>query len=135
MDESHFDIKGVRKVQGVGPRGQRVQAVTNKDHKERFSITLLTSLSSEPVFLEVRENTNTQLDFLHFICMCVAQNKLCAGDYLICDNASIHGAQATEEQLQELQVLVGFKIVYLPTYSPEVCCQFINQLSFIVSIA
>jgi len=120
LDESHVDIRGIRRVQGIGPRGQRVVAPTSKDHKERFSVTLLTSLSDDPIYLEIRENTNTQLDFLHFLCLCIAEGKLGQGDFLICDNASIHAAQGIENELQELQQLGGFKIIYLPTYSPEV---------------
>lgn len=41
------------------------------------------------------------------------------GDTLILDNASIHTARDVQPLLRALGVAVGFRIVRLPTYSPE----------------
>jgi transposase len=42
-----------------------------------------------------------------------------AGDYLICDNARIHGAADTFEILTGILNMAGVELVYLPPYSPE----------------
>jgi hypothetical protein len=60
--------------------------------------------------------TNDQLDFIHFVC---EAGCLGAGDYLICDNAQIHGAANTFEILTEILKMAGVELVYLPSYSPE----------------
>ena len=42
-----------------------------------------------------------------------------AGDFFICDNASIHKAEEIAEPLSDLLSNNGIRLVFLPTYSPE----------------
>ena len=41
------------------------------------------------------------------------------GDFLICDNAKVHGGLDTIAELYGLLQAVGVILIYLPTYSPE----------------
>jgi len=42
-----------------------------------------------------------------------------AGDYLIVDNACVHGGAETIEVLLEILKQVGVQLIFLPKYSPE----------------
>jgi len=79
----------------------------------------LVEISNDPLFLTLKSNTNDQFDFISFVAEACEKGKLSSGDYLICDNARIHKARATADLLQQLCDSFGFKVVYLPTYSPE----------------
>ena len=59
----------------VGRRGVRILAPTKRNHRIRYSVTLLTSLSDTPLYLKIREKTNTQFDFAEFILNCVKHNR------------------------------------------------------------
>ena len=50
---------------------------------------------------------------------CDFGGALVPGDYLICDNASVHWAQATMDALDDLLSTAKIKMRFLPTYSPE----------------
>jgi len=41
--------------------------------------------------MDVRENSNTQFDFLEFVLKAILSDRLVRGDYLIVDNAAVHG--------------------------------------------
>jgi len=41
------------------------------------------------------------------------------GDYLVCDNASVHTGGDMRPLLETLMDIKGIRLVYLPTYSPE----------------
>jgi transposase len=66
-----------------------------------------------------RTESNDQLDFLHFIVKAIDAGYLVHRDFLVCDNACIHGAAATFEVLIGILEMAGIKIMYLPAYSPE----------------
>jgi len=51
--------------------------------------------------------------------MAIEAGYLRDGDYLVCDNASIHGALDTFEILMGILQMIGVQLVYLPPYSPE----------------
>lgn len=94
---------------------------------ESFSVTLLTSLSHEiPVFISLRNNSNNQSDFFNFLCEAIQADYLKKDDILILDNSAVHKCKLIKEEMDELLALVGFKIVFLPTYSPEVCIFFLK---------
>lgn len=42
-----------------------------------------------------------------------------AGDILICDNATIHTAADAMSMMEEILRTADIKLVFLPTYSPE----------------
>lgn len=71
------------------------------------------------IFFDIRQESNTCLDFVEFILAAINQQYIKQGDILIMDNASVHSGEdcfiEVLELLEELQVDVR----YLPTYSPE----------------
>jgi len=69
--------------------------------------------------IDIREESNSQWDFLNFIVECVEHNLLERGDYLILDNASIHKGRESSPALKSLLDVAGIHLVYLPAYSPE----------------
>lgn len=105
--------------QGVGFVGQKVYAVSKRNIQERYSMTLLTSFIGTPCFIEFRNESNTQFDFLTFIMQAIEGEYIKQGDILVFDNASVHCGREIKELLQGLQNLVGFSLKLLPTYSPE----------------
>ena len=93
---------------------------TNASLASTYSLTVLTTLSEErPVIATLRKDSNTQWDFLLFLTYCIYQEYLCEGDYLIMDNATIHVGEDLFEVIELLIKAVGVKLVFLPTYSPE----------------
>lgn len=120
LDESHFDGRGTQCKFGRGPINQRVIGNSNLELSERCSLTLITSLvHTKPYFVEYRDASNCQEDFLFFILRAILAGYLVPGDILICDNASIHHGQDTISQVQDLLDSVGISFVSLPTFSPE----------------
>jgi len=81
-----------------------------------------TSLSNphEPIVLsDVRSGTNSAIDFFELVVQLLANGSLVAGDIFICDNASIHKAEEISEALSDVLSSNGVRLVFLPTYSPE----------------
>jgi transposase len=70
-------------------------------------------------YISGRTESNAQEDFFKFVVECVQGGYLTQGDTLVCDNASVHGGSETLETLLQYLKLKGVKLVYLPTYSPE----------------
>ena len=80
----------------------------------------MTTLSGTvPVVVDLREDSNNQYDFLAFLTYLVECNHLTAGDYLICDNATVHAGSATIDLILQLLASAGVTLVFLPAYSPE----------------
>jgi hypothetical protein len=70
LDEAHFESKGLQRAQGVAPIGEKCIVVDRETKKERFSVTLLTSIDVETqnhIFLDMRKESNTAEDFLECI--------------------------------------------------------------------
>ena len=86
-----------------------------------LSATALIGLSNQdhPVFLDVREESNTAQDFCTFISLALAAGFFEAGDFLVYDNAKVHFASNTREELEGLLNEANVNFVALPTYSPE----------------
>jgi transposase len=104
----------------LGPVNTRVYSVVSGDLNLSYSLTILTSLTnSHPVACSIREDTNNQHDFVDFVIQAVEAGYLTSGDYLILDNARIHGAKESKELLFAFLKAAGIQIYYLPTYSPE----------------
>lgn len=88
----------------------------------------MTSLShADPIFLSVpRKESNTAQDFLDFVYSIVESGALCEGDIFLCDNASVHWARETADELSALLDVANVRLVFLPTYSPELNpCEFV----------
>jgi len=120
LDESHIVSKQLHNRKVLGLRNHRTYARAQTIHETSASLTILTSLDpTEPVYMSYREETNTGHDFLDFVIDCCLVGKLVAGDYLILDNAAIHGSMATWNMLQLVLQVFGVNLRFLPAYSPE----------------
>ena len=113
---------------------------------ETFSVTMMLSLNPEdtlPFSFDLRKESNSQWDFLQFICDLIELDKLVAGDFLIVyvrqseegsrvqreniiililflrDNASVHTGSDAFPQLMALLNVAGVCLVFLLKYSPE----------------
>ena len=72
-------------------------------HAEWINTTILTSIDDrdEPLTIRFRLSTNNQYDFRNFIAYCVSQGVLRCGDTLVMDNARIHKARDTFQEIQQ----------------------------------
>ena len=71
------------------------------------------------IFISARNESNTQVDFLKFLVDAIDEKYLKRGDFVVCDNASIHGGEETLELLLEYLQVNEVTLIYLPAYSPE----------------
>jgi len=110
---------GLTYAQVFTPIGTRHTIPVSGHHEHSYNVTLILSLSDDPVFVNIKRNTNNQYDFLAFVAEACERNILGEGDYLILDNAQIHKARSTRDAMLQLENSYGFKLVFLPTYSPE----------------
>lgn len=80
----------------------------------------MTTLSgSLPVVYDIREESNTQFDFLNYLCALIEGNHLISGDWVVCDNAAVHVAGETLDAIFALLGAYDIRLLFLPTYSPE----------------
>jgi hypothetical protein len=121
VDEVSFVSRNLRKKQVLGPVNQKVILVDHTDLSESYTATALINLAipSNPLFISVRKDTNSQADFLLFIIAAIESENLVAGDFLVLDNASVHGAYDTWNTLKQILDAAQVNIVFLPMYSPE----------------
>ena len=121
LDECHFVSKDSYCTYVHCKRGTNVILLNLPRLDQSFSLTFLTNLAnvSMPFFVSVRENSNSQWDFVEFITSAILAGSLSPGDFLICDNASIHWAQDSWDALDQLLGAAQIKMFFLPTYSPE----------------
>ena len=104
----------------IGPIGQKVIVTKCSIPKETYSVSCLIGLHNERhLFISSKKNSNNQYDFVDFLMEAIENQYLEAGDFLILDNASVHGASDTIDLLHNLLTNFNINLVYLPTYSPE----------------
>jgi transposase len=86
-----------------------------------YTITLLSDITSKYGYYigEPRSFSNTSMDFFRFVVDLIDKKHLVDGDYFIVDNASIHHAIDISAQLSLLLNTFNIRLVFLPTYSPE----------------
>ena len=72
-----------------------------------------------PIFIDIREDSNSQHDFERFIISAIDSNYLQPGDYLIMDNATVHTAEDTIVGIAKTFREKNISVYLLPTYSPE----------------
>jgi len=67
-------------------------------------VTILTKLTDlhHPILVDLREESNTQWDFLSVIKYALDSGFLQNGDILVVDNACVHGGAETLEVLLQL---------------------------------
>jgi len=124
LDEAHFTARNLAQRRALSKAGEPVIVCNFRNLRTTFSVTMVTRFAPidaivPPVVMDIREESNTQWDFLQFIAECIQYNLLERGDYLILDNASIHGGSESLPALNSLLVAAGIQMVYLPAYSPE----------------
>eukprot|EP01121_Diplochlamys_sp_Union-15-3_P007336 TRINITY_DN1854_c0_g1_i1.p1 TRINITY_DN1854_c0_g1~~TRINITY_DN1854_c0_g1_i1.p1 ORF type:complete len:202 (+),score=10.77 TRINITY_DN1854_c0_g1_i1:158-763(+) len=130
LDESHFTPKQLRRHTKVYSFASQQKCLPVKLlHRKAFSLTLLTCLTDKvPFTIDIREDSNNQVDFLKFIKYCVSSGGLKTGNVLILDNASIHGGLETYDSLMKVLESKNITLLYLPAYSPELNpCELIFQ--------
>jgi transposase len=120
-DESHIIPRKIGSVLGLV--NQRVYLRESTLNQASASLTILTTLtpleSGLPLFIDYREESNTQWDFLEFVISACESKALKRGDYLICINAAVHGGAESLDMLLGVLEACGITLVFLPPYSPE----------------
>jgi len=76
-------------------------------------------LHDTPTYVSLRKNSNCQTDFFQFLCDAISDGYIVENDYVILDNASVHKGADIKEDLNTLMQQYKFKLIFLPTYSPE----------------
>jgi len=67
----------------------------------------------------MRKQKNSQVDFISFLCHAIEYGALEEGDYLVCDNSTVHCAPQYLEVIKNLLGSYGIQLYLLPKYSPE----------------
>jgi hypothetical protein len=122
-DEVHFCCKELECRYVIAPVNKRAYSTATNGLNETYDMTALTTVrpgADRPFVYQLLKGTNTQYSFFNFIQNSVANGHIGENMVLILDNASIHKARDTRDQLIALAQTHGFVIRYLPTYSPEV---------------
>ena len=118
LDEGHFSSRDLHRKRAWGEIG-KITTYTNASLSSTYSLTVLTTLSEErPVIATLRKDSNTQWDFLLFLTYCIYQGHLSEDNYLIMDNA-VHVGEDSFQIIELLLKAAGIRLVFLPTYSPE----------------
>jgi transposase len=135
LDESSFAPRGkfihfnqlniflaaLRRRKAMSPIGTPVFiAHTHRIDPKPLNIMSMIQLHPDaPIVPYLVIGTTTADDLVQFICKVRDLNFLVDGDFLIMDNSSVHFAFSNHIRLQQLQAEIGFSIVFLPPYSPE----------------
>ena len=101
LDESHFVSKKCYRTYVWCPANQNVIFLNWPYLDVSYTLTLLTNLenTTQPFWCTLNKNTNNQFSFLEFVLSACENGALVPGDYLICDNSSIHYAQEIQDEL------------------------------------
>ena len=73
--------------------GQDCDVTSSDMNDETFTVTLMTTLDPKcllPFMIDLRVDSNTQWDFMKFVCDALENGELSDGDILIVDNSSVH---------------------------------------------
>jgi transposase len=69
--------------------------------------------------LIIRKRAIPEWDFLDLVLKACKEGVLREGNFLICDNAAVHGGLATLDLLLKILDTIGAKLIFLNAYSPE----------------
>lgn len=122
LDECHFVSRHLWKRRAISPINTKVRVVASEDISSSYTLTLMTNISLEaniPWVAALREDSNTQFDFVKYVIECAENGYIKEGDILICGNASVHFSIDTYDILVELLDKAGAHLIFLPAYSPE----------------
>jgi hypothetical protein len=131
LDEAHVVSKDLHKRRVLGLRSCRTWVKRRTLNEASGSITILTSLDpTEPVAWTYRESTNDQWAFLSFVLWLCQRGYLQPGDYLVLDNAAIHGGSSSLLGLRAVLRTWEVRLIFLPAYSPELNpCELVSMHS------
>lgn len=121
LDESHFDgrkLQARKKVWSAKNDKNNAQ-IAFSDLSENYSITAMISLAEQPLYFDIRMDSNTQYDWAEFIYGSVKNGYLRNGDILIMDNAAVHTGTDTLIDVLDFLEERNIAVRLLPTYSPE----------------
>jgi len=121
LDEAHFVHKDLATSSVIGEVGEPTFVVNNVDLDYRVSLTVMTTLSNSTrtVVAQIREDSNTAIDFLRFLIYLLSTKHLTKGDYLVLDNAKVHCSEEILECMSDITRAAEVRIIFLPTYSGE----------------
>jgi hypothetical protein len=87
---------------------------------ETFTVTLLTTLDMSnllPFFVNLRVESNTQWNFLKFVCEVIESDALVQGDYLIVDNSFVHSGSGAFPDLLNVLETAGIRYEFITFFS------------------
>jgi len=125
LDESSFNSRDIHRSHSYAPKGKPAYCIDSEPLRsvdaENYTVLMMVSLADKdaPLVLHMREKTNDQWDFLEFLIYLVEHGHLSKGDTLVLDNCAIHAATESSESVFSLLDAADVKLVFLPTYSPE----------------
>jgi hypothetical protein len=108
-------FSGLYKKKAIGPINQRIRISKKYFRPESYTLSLITSLSSpNPVFIELRENSNSSYDFIKRSYLVLLEVEI----ILLQIMQHIHYCSETMDFFNDLQK-AGISLMLLPKYSPE----------------
>jgi transposase len=118
---AHFVSRSLYRNRALGPVNEKVYTIAKDGLNVSFSMTVLTDVSNNmvPLFIDIREQSNTQWDFVRFVMSAIQCGYLRPGDFLVVDNASIHSGTDSWDFLNFILDIAEVSLKFLPTYSPE----------------
>jgi len=121
LDEAHVVSRSLHKKKVLGIVNQRTWIKDSDLHGKSLSVTILTKLVADHhlILVDIRDESNTQWDFLAVVQFAVESGFLQNGDFLLVDNACVHGGAETLTELLSVLENAGVQLRYLPKYSPE----------------
>jgi transposase len=122
-DAASFEDKPLQQRYGYAPRNERLH-LSGPPRYDRhsyttFCMTDLRMRSRGFILSGITEEAHTARHFFHFVLYALGRGTIGLGDILIVDNASIHRARAILRPLTVILALFGARLVFLPTYAPE----------------
>lgn len=115
-------VQDLRKTKILGPAGVPQIDVETEPLDLVYNTTIVTNLSAPtdpPFYMDMRQSTNDQWDFLKFVVYLLDAGKLKVGDIFVMDNAKVHGGLATIAILTDLLTAAGVILRFMPNFSPE----------------
>lgn len=119
LDEAHFVSHQLTNCHVLGLVNHCVWLKQNTLNSTNATLTVLTSVTGNPVVIDYTEQTNNQWSFTDFVLKCCLDGDLVQGDYLVLDNAAVHHGEDSLELLENILSYFGIQLIFLPAYSPE----------------
>ena len=99
---------------GLSEVGQDCEVTSSDMNDETFTVTLLLTLDPThplPFTIDLCVDSNTQWNFLKFVCDALENKTLVEGDFLIVDNSSVHSGSDAFPLLIQVLEAAGVKYV------------------------